>query len=85
MPKNSRCTLNLKVKYRTKGRISSKELESIMNSQAELKKTRTKMQNTLEGINSRLDNTDKGISNLEDRLVGINHSEQQNKHKNFKN
>lgn len=30
-----------------------KELESIMNSQAELRKTRTEMQNTLEGINSR--------------------------------
>jgi len=36
------------------------------------------MKNTLEGINSRLDDTEKWISNLEDRIVHITQSHNQN-------
>lgn len=36
------------------------------------------MKNTLEGINNRLANTDKRISDLEDRLMEINQLNQQN-------
>ena len=39
------------------------------------------MENTLEGINSRLDDTEERISDLEDRIVEITQSEQQKKNK----
>ena len=41
------------------------------------------MKNTVEGINSRLGDTEKGISDMEDRIVGITQSEQQKEKKNF--
>ena len=36
----------------------------------------TEMKNTLEGINSRLDDTEEQISKLEDRLMEISEAEQ---------
>ena len=42
----------------------------IENSQTELKNTITEMKDTPEGTNSRLDHTNRGISELEDRVSG---------------
>ena len=55
-------------------RIST-ELENIRKNQTKLKNTTTDIKNPL-GINNRLDDTEKWISNLEDRAVKINHAEQ---------
>ena len=43
------------------------------------------MKNTLEGINSRLADTEEGISNLEDRIMEIIQSEQKKEKKNVFN
>ena len=43
------------------------------------------MENTLEGINSRLDDTEERISDLEDRIVEITQSEQQKEKRILKN
>ena len=53
----------------------NKELESMKKNQSKLKNTMTKMKNTPEGINSRLGDAKKHISDLEDRLVEITQSE----------
>ena len=50
------------------------QLENTRKNQTKLKNT-TEIKNTL-GINNRLDDTEKWISNLEDRVVKINHAEQ---------
>ena len=52
--------------------------------QAELKNTITKNKNTLEGMNSGLDNTEEQ-NNLEDRVVEIYQAEQKKENKIFKN
>ena len=41
-----------------------------------MKNTRTEMENTLEGINSRLNDTEEQISELDDRIVKITNAEQ---------
>jgi len=43
------------------------------------------MKNTLEGINSRLGDTEENISDLEDRIVEITQTEQQKERRIFKN
>ena len=43
-----------------------------------MKNTITEMTNTLEGINSRLDDTEEWISELEDGIVEITKAEQKN-------
>ena len=45
--------------------------------QSELKNMVAEMKNTLDGINSRLDDTEKCISNLEDRIVVFTQTEKQ--------
>ena len=52
--------------------------------QAELKNTITKNKNTLEGMNSGLDNTEEQ-NNLEDRVVEIYQAEQKKENRIFKN
>ena len=55
----------------------NKELENIKRNQTELKNRVTEIYNTLEGINnSRLDDTEKWISDLEDRVVETAEAEQ---------
>ena len=54
----------------------NKELENIKKNQLEQKNVLTEMKNTLEGINSRLGDTQEWISNLEERIVEITQSEQ---------
>ena len=41
------------------------------------------LKNTLEGINSRLDDTEEWISELEERIVEITQAEQKKRKKNF--
>ena len=53
----------------------NKGLENIRKNQSEPKNTITEMKNTLEGINSRLDDTEVGISELEDMVVEITQCE----------
>ena len=52
------------------------ELENVKKNQTELKNTLTEKKKALEGINSRLDNTDEQISELEYRVVKITQVEQ---------
>ena len=47
-----------------------------------MKNTITEMENLLEGINSRLNDTGKGISELEDKVVEITDAEQKKEKKN---
>ena len=49
----------------------------------ELKNTITEMKNILEGINSRLGDTEECISNLEDRIMEVIQSKQPKKKKKF--
>ena len=53
----------------------NKELEDLKNKQREMNNTVTEMKNTLEGINSRINEAEQ-ISELEDRLVEITAAEQ---------
>ena len=46
-----------------------------------MKNTITEMKNTLEGINSRLNDTEKQISKQEDRVVEITDAEQKKRKK----
>ena len=54
----------------------NKELEIIKKNQSELKNTITEMKNILEGINCRITETEKWISESEDKMVGITVEEQ---------
>ena len=47
------------------------------NNQSELENTITEMKNTLEGINSRLGDTEECINDLEGRIMKITQSEKQ--------
>ena len=49
-----------------------------------MKNTKTKLKNTLEGFNSRLDETEERIGNLEDRAVEIHTNRAAKEKKNFK-
>ena len=57
-------------------KVFDKEIEKIMNNQTELKNKITKVKNTLEGINSRINETEKWISDQEYRVVEITALEQ---------
>ena len=57
----------------------NKELENIKKNQMELKNTITEIKNTLEGLNSRLYDTEE----LEDSIVQITQAEQKKKKKLF--
>ena len=65
------------------GKNFNKDLENIWKNKSELKKTITEIKN-IEGINSRLDNTEEWKSDLEDRRVEITQPEQQKKKEFFK-
>ena len=47
----------------------SKEIKNTRKTQSELNNTIHEIKNTLEGTNSRLDDTEEWVSNLEDRIV----------------
>ena len=49
----------------------NKEVKNIKKNQLDLKTITTEMKNTLAGINSRLEDADEWISNLEDRVVEV--------------
>ena len=55
----------------------NEELENIKKNQSDLKNTITETENTLEGINSILDDTEEYISVLEGRIMKITQSSQQ--------
>ena len=57
----------------------NKDLEYIRKNQTEMKNTKTEMKNTLEGINSRLNDTEEWITKLEDRVVEITATEEKTK------
>ena len=61
----------------------SKELEELKNKHIKTNDTITEIKNTLEGINSRISETEEWISELEDKMVEIT-SEEQNKVKRMK-
>lgn len=62
---------------------TNRKLENTRENQLELKNTITEMKNTLEGINSRLNDTENWISNLEGRRLEITQSESKKKKENF--
>ena len=66
-----------------KFKFLTKELENIKNNQTE-KNIITEMKNTLEGINSRLNDTEEWIRELEDRVAEITAAEQEKRKKNEK-
>ena len=55
----------------------NKELENIKKKESEQKNKMTEMKNTLEGIDSRFDNTEEWVSSPEDKIVEITQSQQQ--------
>ena len=61
----------------------NKDLEKLKNKHAETNSTTTEIQNTIEGINSRISEAEEWISELEDKMVEIT-SEEQNKVKRMK-
>ena len=73
---------NLENKMEEMQESINKELEELKNKHTETNNTITEIKNTLEGINSRIAETER-ISELEDKLVEIT-SEEQNKVKRMK-
>ena len=63
--------------------IFSKDLEEIKNRQSAMNNIKTEIKNILEGTNRRVTETEKWISELEDRMVEITEAEQ-NKEKRVK-
>lgn len=57
----------------------NKNIKNIKQNQPELKTTTTAMNNTLEGINSRLANAKEQISDFEDKAVKITQSKKKRK------
>ena len=55
----------------------NKEIENIKKNQSEMKNSITKIQNTLEQIDSRLQEAEKLSSDLQDRVMESNHAKQQ--------
>ena len=53
----------------------NKVLEDIKNKQTKMYSTMSEMNNTLEGINSRIKEAEEWISDMEDRVVEINATE----------
>ena len=70
--------------HRAKLVVFNKELENIKNNQTETHNKISKMKNTLEGINSRLNDTEEEISELEDRVEEITDVEKKEKKKEWK-
>ena len=64
-------------------RISPKKLHNIKKNQAELNTTEIK--NTIEGINTGLDDSKEQISNLDDRVVEITEAKQKKEKTTSKN
>ena len=54
-----------------------KELETIRRSQEKLENSFTEMKAELKAMNSRMNNAEEGINDLEDRIMEISQSEQQ--------
>ena len=63
--------------------LKNKHLEELKNKQTEMNDTITEMKTTLEGINSRITEAEKQISDLKDRMVEFT-AVQQNKEKGMK-
>ena len=63
----------------------NKQLENKKKNQTELKNTIAKMKNTLEGIDSRLDDKEEWLSKLEDRVVVIIQAKHRKEERIFKN
>ena len=61
----------------------NKDLEELKNKRTDTNDTILEIKNTLEGINSRISETEEWISELEDKMVEIT-SEEQNKAKRMK-
>ena len=59
--------------------VFNKEFKNIKKNQTEMKNTMTETKNTLEGVNSILNDTEKQVSELEDRAVEITEAEQKKK------
>ena len=73
---------NLENRMEKMRELINKDLEELKNKQTEIN-TNTEIKNTLEGINSRISETEEQISELEDKVVEIT-SEEQNKVKRMK-
>ena len=63
--------------------VFNKELENVKNNQIELKNMVNEMKNTLEGINTRINEAEEWISKLKDRVVETT-AVQQSKEKRMK-
>ena len=74
---------NLESKMEEMQESINKDLEELKNKHTETNNTITAIKNTLEGINSRISETEGWISDLEDKRVEIT-SEEQNKVKRMK-
>ena len=74
---------NLENKMKKMQGLISKDLEEWKNKHTETNNTITKIKNALEGINSRISETEEWISELKDKMVEIT-SEEQNKVKRMK-
>ena len=63
----------------------NKELENIKKNQSELRNKIIEMKSALEGINSRVGDTEEHISDFEDRIMEITQTEQQKEKQILKN
>ena len=63
----------------------NKDLEELKSKQAMMTKTIYEIKNSLEGVNSRITEAEKRISDLEDKIVEITTTEQNKEKKNEKN
>ena len=63
----------------------NKDLEELMTKKTMMNSTKNEIKNSLEGINSRITETEERISDLEDKLVEITTAEQNKEKKNEKN
>ena len=60
----------------------NKDLEEIKEIQSIMNNAKNEIKNTLEGTNSRIIEAEDGISEVEDRMVEINETEQKKRKKN---
>jgi len=60
----------------------NKDLEEKKKSQSIMNNAKNEIKNTLEGTNSRITEAEDGISEVEDRMVEINETEQKKRKKN---
>ena len=69
----------VELKRRTNEDFSQKLENIFLKNQWEMKNIISEMKNTLDAINSKLDDTQKWIVHLEDGIVEITHTEQERK------